>query len=324
LIIGLPVAYFAAFKVPEKWKAIILALVVVPSFTSFLIRTVAWRIPLAPNGFFSKWLVDMGWIGTQGIQILETPLAVQVAIIYNYLGFMILPLFVALDRIDVRMREASKDLGAGRVATFFGVTLPLAGPGIIAGVLLTFIPMCGDYVTATVLGGAKGNMIGSMIASQFSGAQNWPLGSAMAILMIGAVLLSMIVGAAIVWGITWVLKHPTPISTRIKHSLHVRSVARTREGKGALFNFDVLPIALTVWTVLVLVFLFIPIGLVVLHSFNGGNSFTIWSGTPGVKWWDELFDGSVAWAVLIRFAVLFVVSVILRNVLMRTTKISRR
>ncbi len=324
LIIGLPVAYFAAFKVPEKWKAIILALVVVPSFTSFLIRTVAWRIPLAPNGFFSKWLVEMGWIGNQGIQILETPLAVQVAIIYNYLGFMILPLFVALDRIDVRMREASKDLGAGRVATFFGVTLPLAGPGIIAGVLLTFIPMCGDYVTATVLGGAKGNMIGSMIASQFSGAQNWPLGSAMAILMIGAVLLSMIVGAAIVWAITWVLKHPTPISTRIKHSLHERSVARTREGKGVLFNFDVLPIALTVWTVLVLIFLFIPIVLVVLHSFNGGSSFTIWSGTPGVKWWAELFDGSVAWAVLIRFAVLFVVSVVVRNVLMRTTKISRR
>ena len=324
LVIGLPVAYFAAFKVPEKWKAIILALVVVPSFTSFLIRTVAWRIPLAPNGFFSKWLVDMGWIGTQGIQILETPLAVQVAIIYNYLGFMILPLFVALDRIDIRMREASKDLGAGRVATFFGVTLPLAGPGIIAGVLLTFIPMCGDYVTATVLGGAKGNMIGSMIASQFSGAQNWPLGSAMAILMIGAVLLSMIVGAGIVWLITWVLKHPTSISTRIKHLFHERSVSRTREGKTTLFKFDVLPIALTLWTVLVLVFLFIPILLVVFHSFNGGSSFTIWSGNAGVKWWDELFDGSVAWAVLARFAALFVIAVVARTVLMRTTKISRR
>ena len=160
LLIGLPVAYLAAFKVSEKWKGLILALVVVPSFTSFLIRTVAWRIPLAPNGFFSKWLVDMSWIGPQGIQILETPLAVQIAIIYNYLGFMILPLFVALDRIDVRMREASKDLGAGRLSTFFSVTLPLAGPGIVAGVLLTFIPMCGDYVTATILGGAKGNMIG--------------------------------------------------------------------------------------------------------------------------------------------------------------------
>ncbi|MFZ9675605.1 MAG: ABC transporter permease, partial [Ilumatobacteraceae bacterium] len=174
LLIGLPVAYFAAFKVSEKWRAAILALVVIPSFTSFLIRTVAWRIPLAPKGEFSRWLIDIGLIGDRGIQLLETPTAVQIAIVYNYLGFMILPLFVAFDRIDVRMREASKDLGAGRVTTFFSITLPLAGPGIAAGVLLTFIPMCGDYVTATVLGGAKGNMIGSMIASQFSQAQNWP------------------------------------------------------------------------------------------------------------------------------------------------------
>ncbi|MEY3342100.1 MAG: hypothetical protein RLZZ269_2011, partial [Actinomycetota bacterium] len=175
VLIGLPVAYFAAFKVSERWRAIILAAIIVPSFTSFLIRTVAWRIPLAPNGTFSKWLSDIGLVGEQGIQLLQTQTAVQIAIVYNYLGFMILPLFVALDRIDVRMREASKDLGAGRVATFFGVTLPLAGPGIIAGVLLTFIPMCGDYVTATILGGKEGNMIGAMIASQFSGAQNWPL-----------------------------------------------------------------------------------------------------------------------------------------------------
>ncbi|MFM7819882.1 MAG: ABC transporter permease, partial [Actinomycetota bacterium] len=199
LLIGLPVAYFAAFKVTEKWRAIVLAAVVVPSFTSFLIRTVAWRIPLAPNGVFSKWLQDIGLVGDKGIQILETAGAVQLAIVYNYLGFMILPLYVAFDRIDIRLREASKDLGAGRFSTFFSVTLPLAGPGIAAGVLLTFIPMCGDYVTATVLGGAKGNMIGAMIASQFNAAQNWPLGSAMAVLMIGAVLLTLIVGAALVW-----------------------------------------------------------------------------------------------------------------------------
>ncbi|MBJ7293120.1 MAG: ABC transporter permease, partial [Ilumatobacteraceae bacterium] len=139
VLVGLPVAYFAAFKVAERWKAILLALVVVPSFTSFLIRTVAWRIPLAPNGTFSQWLVDLGWVGSNGIQILETPMAVQIAIVYNYLGFMILPLYVALDRIDVRMREAGKDLGAGRLATFMTITLPLAGPGIVAGVLLTFI-----------------------------------------------------------------------------------------------------------------------------------------------------------------------------------------
>jgi spermidine/putrescine transport system permease protein len=324
LIIGLPVAYLAAFKVPEKWKAIILALVVVPSFTSFLIRTVAWRIPLAPNGVFSKWLVEMGWIGDQGIQILETQLAVQIAIVYNYLGFMILPLFVALDRIDIRMREASKDLGAGRIATFFGVTLPLAGPGIVAGVLLTFIPMCGDYVTATVLGGAKGNMIGSMIASQFSGAQNWPLGSAMAVLMIGAVLVFLAGGAALVWCVAWVVRHPTSVTVKAKHAWHERMLQRTRSGKSSFFTFDVLPIALSIWTGLVLVFLFIPIGLVVLHSFNGGNSFTIWSGTPGTTWWSELFDGSTAWSVIVRFVLFVVIGIIARIMLSRFTNIRQR
>jgi len=299
LFIGLPVAYFAAFKVAEKWKAIILAAVVVPSFTSFLIRTVAWRIPLAPNGVFSKWLVEMGFIGSNGIQILETATAVQIAIVYNYLGFMILPLFVALDRIDVRMREASKDLGAGRIATFFGVTLPLAGPGIIAGVLLTFIPMCGDYVTATVLGGAKGNMIGSMIASQFSGAQNWPLGSAMAILMIGAVLMSLIIGTAIVWLVPRLARILAPVVQQIRRKLHERSAAQVRSEKiQTRVKREVLNKVLAVWTALVLVFLFIPILLVILHSFNAGSSFTIWSGSTSVKWWGELFNGSEMFGVL--------------------------
>ena len=205
VVIGFPVAYFLAFKVQEKWRALLLALVIVPSFTSFLIRTLAWRIPLAPNGTLSKWLQDWGVLGGP-INVLETRTAVQIAIVYNYLGFMILPLFVALDRIEGVLREASKDLGAGRFATFARVTLPLGGPGIAAGILLTFIPMCGDYVTATVLGGAKGNMIGAMIDSQFKGAQNWPLGSAIAVLMIGAVLLVLAICAILTFGTQFVLR----------------------------------------------------------------------------------------------------------------------
>ena len=316
VLIGLPVAYFAAFKVPEKWKAIILAAVVVPSFTSFLIRTVAWRIPLAPNGTFSKWLVEMGWIGENGIQILETSLAVQIAIVYNYLGFMILPLFVALDRIDVRMREASKDLGAGRVATFFGVTLPLAGPGIVAGVLLTFIPMCGDYVTATVLGGAKGNMIGAMIASQFSGAQNWPLGSAMAILMIGAVLLSLGVGFVVMRIMPYVVTLASPAVQNLRRKMHERTLEQAKHVKPRTrAKIEILPKALGVWTALVLVFLFIPIMLVFLHSFNNGSSFTIWSGETSTKWWGELFNGGEMFGVLVRFAALTVIGVVIKRLL---------
>ncbi len=324
VVIGLPVAYFAAFKVAEKWKAIILAAVVVPSFTSFLIRTVAWRIPLAPNGTLSKWLVETGFIGSNGIQILETATAVQIAIVYNYLGFMILPLFVALDRIDVRMREASKDLGAGRIATFFGVTLPLAGPGIIAGVLLTFIPMCGDYVTATVLGGAKGNMIGSMIASQFSGAQNWPLGSAMAILMIGAVLLTLIVGAAIFWVLPRIAVLASPIVQQIRRKIHERAANQERSEKiQTRVRREVLSKLLAIWTVLVLVFLFVPILLVILHSFNAGSSFTIWSGRTSVKWWGELFNGAEMFGVLIRFAVLMAIGVLAQNYFKNKTFVAR-
>jgi spermidine/putrescine transport system permease protein len=199
------VAYFLVFKVSEKWKAIMLAMIVVPSFTSFLIRTLAWRIPLAANGELSKWLQDVGLLGGP-INILDTRTAVQLAIIYNYLGFMILPLFVALDRIDHHMREASKDLGANRARTFLQVTLPLAGPGIAAGVMLTFIPMCGDFVTATLLGGTSGNMIGAMIDSQFHVAQNWPLGSAMAVMMIGAVLLVLAIGGVVVLGVQYLLR----------------------------------------------------------------------------------------------------------------------
>ena len=204
-VFGFPVAYFLVFKVSEKWKAILLAMIVVPSFTSFLIRTLAWRIPLAANGELSKWLQDLGVIGGP-INILDSRTAVQLAIIYNYLGFMILPLFVALDRIDHHMREASKDLGANRIRTFLQVTMPLAGPGVAAGVLLTFIPMCGDFVTATLLGGTSGNMIGAMIDSQFHVGQNWPLGSAMAVMMIGAVLLVLVIGSVVVLGVQWLLR----------------------------------------------------------------------------------------------------------------------
>lgn len=204
-VFGFPVAYFLVFKISEKWKTVMLALIVVPSFTSFLIRTLAWRIPLAANGEVSRWLQDWGLIGGP-INILETKTAVQIAIVYNYLGFMILPLFVALDRIDHHMREASKDLGANRLRTFVQVTLPLAGPGIAAGIMLTFIPMCGDFVTATLLGGTSGNMIGAMIDSQFHVAQNWPLGSAMAVMMIGAVLLVLLIGGILVVGIQSMLR----------------------------------------------------------------------------------------------------------------------
>ena len=134
--------------------------------------------------------------------ILNTRGAVLLGVVYNYLPLMILPLFVAFDRVSGPLREASKDLGAGSWRTFFRVTVPLAQPGIIAGVLLVYIPLMGDYITATVLGGAKGNMVGQIVASQFQTAQNWALGSAMAVLLILTIAVSIGVAAALGWLVT--------------------------------------------------------------------------------------------------------------------------
>jgi ABC-type spermidine/putrescine transport system permease subunit II len=223
------------------------------------------------------------------------------------------------------MREASKDLGAGRLATFFGVTLPLAKPGIVAGVLLTFIPMCGDYVTATVLGGAKGNMIGSMIASQFSQAQNWPLGSAMAILMIGAVLVTLVAGAAIVWIVPWLIRALQPLTQAVRRSMHQRTTAKVRRvAPGRARLMDGMKLLMAIWVTLVMLFMFIPILLVFRHSFNEGSSFSIWSGHTSIKWWGELFNSGSSWAVLIRFVVIIAAALILRRVLSAAGKGSKR
>ncbi len=198
LVIGMPVAYWMAVKVRPQRRGILIALVLVPFWTNFLVRTIGWQVLLAPEGWASMLLQTIGI--TQGpLEILYTRTAVLIGVVYNYLPLMILPLFVAFDRVGGPLREASKDLGAGRWTTFFRVTLPLAGPGVIAGVLLVFIPLMGDYITATVLGGAKGNMVGQLVASQFQAAQNWALGSAMAVLLILVITLTIAVGAAIIW-----------------------------------------------------------------------------------------------------------------------------
>ena len=196
LAIGAPVAYWMAVKAPPSKRGLLVALVMVPFWTNFLVRTIGWQIILAPNGWVSG---VMQTLGLGPLDILYTRQAVLLGVIYNYLPLMILPLFVAFDRVGPALREASKDLGAGRWTTFLRVTLPISRPGVLAGVLLVFIPLMGDYITATILGGAKGNMIGQMVATQFQTAQNWALGSAMAIMLILIVLLTTAVGLGIVW-----------------------------------------------------------------------------------------------------------------------------
>lgn len=200
LLIGLPFAYWIAAKVSPRWRGLLIGLVMIPYWTNFLVRTLGWTIVLAPNGSLSRWLQDVGFIGGP-LDVLDTRFAVQLGVVYNYLPLMILPLYVAIERVDPALREASRDLGAGRWRTFTQVTFPLAQSGIVAGLLLVFIPLMGDYVTATVLGGAKGNMVGQLVASQFQSAQNWALGSAMSVVLIVFIVGSMGALAAMWWAL---------------------------------------------------------------------------------------------------------------------------
>lgn len=205
LVIGGPVAYWIAVKAPPSKRGLLLALVMVPFWTNFLVRTIGWQVILAPEGWLSQLLQGIGVIPGP-LDLLYSRGAVLLGVVYNYLPLMILPLFVAFDRVSGPLREASKDLGANSITTFFRVTVPLARPGIIAGVLLVYIPLMGDYITATVLGGAKGNMIGQVVASQFQTAQNWALGSAMAVLLIIVIMISIALAAGLLWLVTLPLR----------------------------------------------------------------------------------------------------------------------
>ncbi|MBK0419876.1 ABC transporter permease [Leucobacter sp. CSA1] len=195
VVIAVPFCYWLAVKVAPRWRYAVLALVLVPYWTNFLIRTIGWQVLLAPEGPITQVLRQLGLVDP-AFSMLYTRGAVQLGVIYNYLPLMILPIFVAMERLSPALREASKDLGAGRWATFRQVTLPLARPGIVSGMLLVFIPLMGDYITAQVLGGAKGNMVGQMIAGQFQQGQNWALGSAMSVVLILSTMLSIALVAA--------------------------------------------------------------------------------------------------------------------------------
>ncbi|WP_010204738.1 ABC transporter permease [Salinibacterium sp. PAMC 21357] len=205
LAISIPFAYWLAFKAPVARRGILLAMVMIPFWTNFLVRTIGWQIILAPGGVLSEAMQSIGLLN-EPLEILYTRTAVLIGVVYNYLPLMILPMFVAFDRVSLPMREASKDLGAGRWSTFMNVTLPLAKPGIVVGILLVYIPLMGDYITATVLGGAKGNMAGQMVANQFQTAQNWALGSAMAVVLVLTILTTVAIAALVAWLAAWPLR----------------------------------------------------------------------------------------------------------------------
>lgn len=187
LLIAYPLAYFLAVRVDPKWKIILLVLVILPFWTSILIRSYAWIFLLGGRGIPA--LIE--WFGFGSIRMINTPFSVLVGIVYGYLPLMVFPIFVNLDRLDKRLLEASSDLGASPVRTFLQVTLPLSIPGIATGCLLVFILLMGEFLIPALLGGGKVFFVGNALVDLFLQSRNWAFGSAVAATLVFIMLVSV-------------------------------------------------------------------------------------------------------------------------------------
>ncbi len=194
--IGFPVAYTIAFR-GGRYKNLLLFLVIAPFFTSFLIRTISWQILLGDEGPVLAFLKHTLGVVSADTSVLYSPVAVVAGITYNFLPFMILPLYVALERIDPRLHEAAHDLYANAWQAFRRVTLPLALPGVFAGSILTFIPAMGDYVNAELLGSPQTRMIGNVIQGRFLQLNDYPQASALSFVLMSAILVAVLVYARV-------------------------------------------------------------------------------------------------------------------------------
>jgi spermidine/putrescine transport system permease protein len=185
ILVGYPLAYWIARYAPPQRRNLFLALVIVPFWTSFLIRTYSFLIVLSPDFFLSDWLQTLGL--TNGpLDVLYTNTAVQIGLVYNYLPLFVLPLYAALERMDWRLVDAATDLGASQWTAFRQITLRLTAPGLITGALLVFIPMMGEYIIPIILGGGRSDLIGNIIGRSFIESQDYSFGAALAMTVMAA------------------------------------------------------------------------------------------------------------------------------------------
>ncbi|MEN3930547.1 ABC transporter permease subunit [Microvirga sp. W0021] len=182
LLVGFPIANAMA-RAPKSWRPMLLALIILPFWTSFLIRIYAWIAILKPEGLLNQMLMSIGLI-SEPLNIMGTEVAVFIGIVYAYLPFMVLPLYATLEKMDESLIEAAQDLGCPPWRAFWTITVPLAKPGIIAGSLLCFIPAVGEFVIPDLLGGSETLMIGKTLWSEFFSNRDWPLASAVAIVLL--------------------------------------------------------------------------------------------------------------------------------------------
>jgi spermidine/putrescine transport system permease protein len=193
--VSYPLAYWIAFR-GGRWKNLFLLLVIAPFFVTYLIRTLAWETILSDNGLVVRLLRDVGLVAPGG-RVLATSAAVIAGITYNFLPFMVLPLYVSLEQIDHRLIEAATDLYASKPKAFLRITLPLSLPGVFAGVLLTFIPAAGDFINAQLLGTPRQYMIGNVIQSEFLSVRDYPTAASLSFVLMAAILVLVLIFARI-------------------------------------------------------------------------------------------------------------------------------
>ncbi len=190
LIVGYPIAYGMA-KADEAWRPTLLMLVILPFWTSFLIRVYSWMGILSSEGYLNQLLIGLGLISSP-LTILNTNTAVYIGIVYTYLPFMVLPIYATLERMDDSLLEAAEDLGCSRLQAFWLVTIPLSKAGIIAGCFLVFIPVIGEFVIPSLLGGSGTLMIGKVLWEEFFSNRDWPVASAVAIILLLILIIPII------------------------------------------------------------------------------------------------------------------------------------
>jgi putrescine transport system permease protein len=191
LLVGYPIAYGMA-RAPRGWQPALVMLVILPFWTSFLIRVYAWIGILKPEGLLNQLLM---WIGVidEPLAIMNTNWAVYIGIVYSYLPFMVLPLYAALEKMDESLLEAAADLGCHPVAAFWKITFPLSIPGIVAGCFLVFIPVTGEFVIPDLLGGSDTLMIGKTLWTEFFNNRDWPLSSAVAVILLLILVIPIVI-----------------------------------------------------------------------------------------------------------------------------------
>jgi ABC-type spermidine/putrescine transport system permease subunit I len=278
-VLGFPLAYMIA-RSPARWQPVLLLLVMLPFWTNFLVRTYAWMIVLRQDGLVNGLLRALGIVDAP-LELLYTPTAVVIGLVYGYLPFMVLPLYVAVERLDPRLVEAAWDLYASRWAIFTRVVVPLTMPGIVGGCVLVFIPSIGSFITPDLLGGARSMMIGNLIQHEYLVVRDWPLGSA-----VSFVLMAIVMAAV---------------------ALYYRHAARTAGPlEGTMRRGST---GLSLVSGLAMLFLYGPILVLVLYSFNAAHLSMAWRGTT-LKWYAALWQDEALLAATANSLLIAVISTI--------------